>query len=319
MDAVRDMLLARRGRAYDPRVVDAVLDAGGRILAALPEDPWEALLAAEPLPVRVPAGSLDHLLEVVADFADGKLPCALGHARAVARSAHAAAEELGLDRDAAVRVRHAALVQDLGRVGVSNRIWGKPGRLSGRRERRVRLHPYLSERILTRPGLLRPLAALAGAHHERQDGSGYHRGSRGAALGTGERVLAAADVYLRHGAGPPAPARAGRRRPPRVLADEVSAGRLDPRAAKAVAAVGGQPAPAGCRRLARRAHRPRGGRAPPGLPGSVTAVRGPRLGISAKTVSRHLEHSYVKIGVSTRAGAALYAVAHGLLSEADAG
>ena len=216
-----------------------------------------------------------------------------------------------------VRVRHAALVQDLGRAGVSSQIWGKPGRLSADDVERVRLHPYLSERILSRPGLLRPLAALAGAHHERQDGSGYHRGSRGAALGTETRVLAAADVFCALVQDRPHRPALSRPQAASVLADEVSAGRLDPWAAKAVAAVGGQPL----------------GRLRDVWPDGLTdrevdvlrlACRGAsresvarRLGISAKTVSRHLEHSYLKIGVSTRAAAALYAVAHGLLSDAD--
>jgi HD-GYP domain-containing protein (c-di-GMP phosphodiesterase class II) len=304
----REVLRERRGRAYDPAVVDDVLAWGGRLPDA--DDPEEALLAADPWPVRVPDADLDRLLEVMADFADVKLGRALGHSRAVARTAERAAHELGLEPATALRLRRAGLVHDLGRVGVSTRIWAKPGALTRDETERVQLHPYLTERILARPPALRPLARLAGAHHERRDGSGYHRGAADPDLDREQRVLAAADVWsalLQERPHRPAldPDAATA-----VLTEEVRAGRLD---ARAVAAVAGIPFarlptawPAGLTdrevevlRLACR--------------GTSREVVAGRLGISPKTVSRHLEHAYLKIGVTTRAGAALYAVAHGLL------
>src|SRR3954470_17279710 len=92
-------------------------------------------------------------------------------------------------------VRRAALAQDLGRVGVSNAIWEKPGALGFGEWERVRLHPHFTERAFAQSQALAPLGLLAGAHHERLDGSGYHRGTRGSALDQTARILAAADCY----------------------------------------------------------------------------------------------------------------------------
>ena len=98
-------------------------------------------------------------------------------------------------RDCAERrqttVRRAALLHDLGRTGVPNSIWDKPGALTESERERVRLHPYYTERALARPAALARLGAIAGAHHERLDGSGYHRGLTGAASLAPARVLAA--------------------------------------------------------------------------------------------------------------------------------
>jgi HD-GYP domain-containing protein (c-di-GMP phosphodiesterase class II) len=88
-----------------------------------------------------------------------------------------------------------ALLHDLGRVAVSNRIWEQPATLSTTDWELVRLHPYQSERILARSRVLAPLARTAGMHHERQDGSGYHRGTAGAQVPAAARVLAAADAF----------------------------------------------------------------------------------------------------------------------------
>ncbi|GHE78591.1 metal-dependent phosphohydrolase [Amycolatopsis deserti] len=310
-----EVLRRRRGRAYDPAVVDAVLGGGEPMLAETAGSPWDEVLAAEPAPVLIGADRLDTLLTVVADFADLKFPAALGHSRHVARLAEAAAREAGLGEECAVRLRRAGLLHDLGRTGISNVVWDQPRRLSADEWERVRLHPYLTERVLERTALLRPLARLAGAHHERLDGSGYHRGSTGSALGMAERVLAAADCYqamLQRRPHRPArtPGAAARE-----LVAEVAGGRLDPRAAAAVTAAAG--------------HAPV--RVPSRWPGGLTdrevdvlrlACRGlskpqvaEALCISVKTVGRHLENSYAKIGVSSRASAALYAVHHGLLGE----
>ena len=92
-------------------------------------------------------------------------------------------------------MRRAALALDLGRVGVSNAIWEKPGPFGLGDWERVRLHPYFTERAFAHSPALAPVGALAGAHHERLDGSGYHRKTLAPGLETAARILAAADCY----------------------------------------------------------------------------------------------------------------------------
>ena len=86
-------------------------------------------------------------------------------------------------------------MHDLGRTGVPNTIWDKPGPLTDAERERVRLHPYYTERMLARPEALAGLGAIAACHHERLDGSGYHRSLPGSALSPAARILAAADAY----------------------------------------------------------------------------------------------------------------------------
>lgn len=302
---------ARRGRAYDPAVVDAFCAVGDRLLARTADAASDELVAAAPVPVR--RKRIDGLLEVLADFADAKLPYALGHTREVARLVAGACAELGMDAPTTTRARRAAMVHDLGRVGVSNRIWDKPGPLSAAEREQVRLHPFLSEQILSRSAALRPLASLAGAHHERCDGSGYYRAVGGAELSDAQQILAAADVYaaLRqqrpHRPAPVAEAATAQ------LREEARCGRLAPRAVAAVLAAAGRPRPARpsvwpadltdrevqVLRLACR--------------GATKQAVGRALGIAPKTVNRHLESSYAKLGVSSRAAAALSMAGLGLL------
>src|SRR5918994_873583 len=109
--------------------------------------------------------------------------------------ASAAAGRCRLDEAGAIAVGRAALVHDLGRVAIGARTWQKPEPLSADEWEQVRLHPYHTERALSRSPFLSALASVADAHHERLDGSGYHRGSAGAALSMPARLLAAADVY----------------------------------------------------------------------------------------------------------------------------
>lgn len=207
-------------------------------------------------------------------------------------------------------LRRAALVADLGAVGVPAGIWARPGPLDVDDGERVRLHPYLTERILGRCAGLAAVAALAGAHHERLDGSGYLRGSLAAQLPAAARLLAAADVATALGEDrahrPALPAARARD----VLRAEARAGRLDPDAIDAV--VGGAPRPG------RPPH-------PAGLTdrevevlrliarGATNRQAATRLAISAKTVGHHVGHIYAKAGVRTRPGAALFAMEHGLL------
>ena len=154
------------------------------------------MIAAEPGLARALAGDeLDAALEEVADFADLKSPWFTGHSRGVARLAAAAAREAGLGADGLAELRRAALVHDLGRTGVPNTIWDKPGPPSDAERERVRLHPYYPERMLARPEGHARLGVIAACHHEPLDGSGYHRALPGSALSPAARMLAAADAY----------------------------------------------------------------------------------------------------------------------------
>ncbi len=153
------------------------------------------------------------------------------------------ARDAGLGDEELQELRRGALVHDIGRVAVPARIWQQPGALFADDWERVRLHPYHTERILSRSPFLASLAPIAAFHHERLDGSGYHRGSMAAALSTPARVLAAADTY--HTMTEPRPHR-GAQRPQQAagrLGGEVRAGRLDPDAVGAVLAAAGQHVP----------------------------------------------------------------------------
>jgi HD-GYP domain-containing protein (c-di-GMP phosphodiesterase class II) len=306
----------RRGTQFDPRVVDAFADQASSLCAGLDEaSTWDAVVGAEPGPgLRLTGAGLDAALEAIADFTDVKSPYTLGHSRGVADLAGEAARILGLDGEAATAVRRAGLVHDLGRLGVPNTVWDKPGGLSHAETERVRLHPYLTERVLTCSPALAPLAAIAAQHHERLDGSGYPRGLAGGAVSAAGRVLAAADFYrARTEPRPHRPAATAGEAATQVRA-EVRAGRLDGGAADAVLGAAGH-------RAARRPARPAG------LTGREIEVlrllaRGlsnkqiaERLVISRKTASHHVEHIYAKTGTTNRALASLFAASHGLVED----
>ena len=311
---------ARRAKQFDPALVDHFCASAADFCEALDGTAnWDAVIEAEPvLREPLPPELLERALHALADFTDLKSPSTMGHARGVADLAEEAGRRLGLPEDEVRMLRRAALLQDLGRMGVSNAILDKPASLSAAEMERVRLHPYFTERMLARPPALARIGAIASQHHERLDGSGYPRGLVGAALGPAARILAATDVYRalieERPHRPPLPA--GEARP--VLQAEVKAGRLDGDAVNAVLAAAG--------------HRVRARRAwPAGLTPREVEVLGllargysnrevaRRLSISAKTVGNHVEHIYAKIGASSRAEAGLFAMQHGLLDMAAAG
>ena len=129
----------------------------------------------------------------MADFADLKSPFTPGHSRGVAQLATEAGRVSGLGADDLSLLRRAALVHDLGRVCVPSSIWDKPGPLTRTERERMELHPVRTEQLLMRSAGLRALAAIAGAHHERVDGTGYPHHVNAAALPPAARLLAAAD------------------------------------------------------------------------------------------------------------------------------
>ncbi|MDP9073539.1 MAG: LuxR C-terminal-related transcriptional regulator [Actinomycetota bacterium] len=307
------MLARRRGRAYDPAVVDVfVAESRSWIEDLQAADAWDVVLDAErDAPMLVGDDRVDDVLLAFADFADLKSPWFRGHSRGVSELAAAAATVCRLEIGDVVRVRRAGLLHDLGVVGVPAGVWDRPGPLSSEGWERVRLHPYLSERILRRCTGLAGLASDAGAHHERADGSGYHRGSRGVPLTA--HLLAAADVYQALGEDRPHRSKLEPNQAAKVLAEQADAGLLARSAADAVlAAAGHMPAipnverPAGLterevdvlRLLAR---------------GKTNKETARQLGVSPKTVGAHVEHIYTKAHVTTRAGATLFAMEHDLL------
>jgi HD-GYP domain-containing protein (c-di-GMP phosphodiesterase class II) len=302
----------RAGHAFDPDVVAALADEGVAFFSIDAASTWQETLASEPRPqMFLEGGSIDGALAAVGDFADLVSPCFVGHSAGVATLAMNAAQRCNFDIVDVTTIRRAALVHDVGRVAVPSRIWRVAGPLTPDDWEKVRLHPYQTERILHRSPFLALLAGVAGAHHERCDGSGYYRGTPGPGLTASARLLAVADAYQtkiepRPHREPLTPAQAAER-----LTSEVHAGRLDGVAVGAVIEAAGQRAP-----------RMEG---PAGLtPREIEVIRllarglqtkqiARALGISIKTADNHIQNAYSKIGVSTRAAAAVFAMQHGLL------
>jgi HD-GYP domain-containing protein (c-di-GMP phosphodiesterase class II) len=302
----------RAGGAFDPAIAAALADGAAELLAVDPEaSAWEETLAREPAPrPGLDGEALDVALAAMGDFADLASPCFAGHSAGVAELAGEAARCAGLAEADVALVRRAAHVHDLGRVAVPPRIWLEDRPLTADEWERVRLHPYHTERVLSRSTALAALAPVASAHHERLDGSGYHRGAAAAALPATARLLAAADAY--HAMTEP---RAHRPALPRAsaaetLGAEARAGRLDPAAVAAVLEAAGQRAP----RLERPAGLTEREAQVVGLlaRGLQTKQVARALEISPKTADRHVQNAYAKIGVSTRAAATLFAMEHGL-------
>ncbi|HEY2551583.1 MAG TPA: HD domain-containing phosphohydrolase [Streptosporangiaceae bacterium] len=314
------MALARRraGRQFDPGLADLLCSEPQHILGGLDTvHTWDTVIESEPaLAIVLAPDQLDAVLAAVADFVDLKSPFTIGHARAVAALAEAAGRRSGLPAADVAMLRRAALVHNLGRLGVSNAIWDRPGPLGAGEWERVRMYPYLTERMLRQSAALSPLGAIAVQHREHLDGSGYPRGLSGGAIGRPARILGVADAYQ-------AMREPRAHRPALAAADAaaelragVRGGRLDESAVEAVLGA------AGHRVLRRR----------DGLSGltarEVDVLRllarglsnrqiAASLVIAPKTAGNHVEHIYAKIGASSRAAAAWYAMRQGLLPEEE--
>jgi HD-GYP domain-containing protein (c-di-GMP phosphodiesterase class II)/DNA-binding CsgD family transcriptional regulator len=305
----------RAGSDFDPEIAAVFVTSASRILEPLEQSSvWDALLALEPEPRPwIPRSQLDKVAQAFGDFADLKSPFTLGHSNGVARLAAGAAQQLGMDPDQVASVRRAAWLHDLGRVSVPNTIWDKSGPLTPSDWERVRLHPYYTERILARSTELQPLASDAGMHHERLDGSGYYRAAHASSISRPARILAVADVFHALTEERPNRPALSAELASRTVIAEAQSGRLDRDAVRAVVEVAGGssrrprlPWPGGLSdrevdvlRLVAR-----------GKPNAVVAAL---LHISENTVHHHVKRIYDKIEVSTRAGAALFAMEHDLL------
>jgi HD-GYP domain-containing protein (c-di-GMP phosphodiesterase class II) len=314
-EAAVAMVWDRAGHWFDPEVAATFVRIGPGLLRSLEElDVWDEVLAVEPAPGRcIPPSQVETVARVFADLVDLKMPDTLGHSAGVADVAVAAAGALGFSEERITTLRRAALLHDLGRVAVSGAVWERPRALTRSQWEQVRLHPYHTERILDRSAVLAPVARIAGMHHERRDGTGYHHRVVGAAIPPEARLLAAADAF--QAMTQPRPHRSAMQpeQAARTLEADAAAGGPDVECARAVIEAAGQrPArrtsawPAGLtdrevdvlRHLAR---------------GASNRDIATQLVISPRTAEHHVQHIYAKIGGSTRAAAALFAAEHGLV------
>lgn len=310
-----DVIRQRGGHAFDPVVATTFAQNAAEIIAAvdISGSSWEATLVAEPRPWLILEGeAIERALAAVGDFADLISPSLAGHSSNVARLAVAASELCGFSRSDVSLVRGAALVHDVGRVAVPPRIWQKPGPLTADEWEQVRLHPYHTERVLDRAPFLAPLGRVAGAHHERLDGSGYHRNATAVSLSPTARLLATADAFSAMIEPRPHRNALMAEEAAKILGEDAKAGRHDPDLLAGVLEAAGQPVP----RIER----------PAGLTerevevirllarGLQTKQVARALDISVKTADYHIQNAYRKMGVSTRAGATLFAMQHGLVT-----
>jgi HD-GYP domain-containing protein (c-di-GMP phosphodiesterase class II) len=316
-EAADEVVRARQGSELDPALCDLWLSNSNALLQRNTEESiWEVALEAEPEPRQLVAAShVDAVTEAFADFVDLKASLTIAHSSHVAGLASSAGVAAGLGDKEIVTIRRAAQVHDLGNVSVPHRIFMKNGPVDRNERERIRMHPYHTLRVLSVSEPLREIGEFAGMHHERPDGTGYHRGLPAAAIPTAARLLAVAEAYqsMRE-ARPwrealPADKAAGE------LRQEARDGRLDRGAVDAVLEAAGQAASG--RRAARNW--------PAGLTDREVDVlrmlaRGRSnkeiasgLHVSGATVHTHVINVYGKIGLNTRAGATLFALENDLI------
>ena len=323
-EATKQVALAQRGKAFDPSVVDAYLSVAQKesFWSGLEQERvWDRVLSMEPEQSSFKYMGKEKLIDValaLADYADLKSPFQAGRSRRVADLAERIARRMGVREPETTHIYRAALVHDIGIVAVPSFVLNKrQDSLTEAEREQVRLHPYHSERILSKVPALEPIIALVAAHHEAMDGHGYYRGLKGSQVPLGARVIAVADRFdeLTHDA-PDGPGRESDQAVD-VMRQEVGS-RLYPDAFQALTEdLSGVDHP--------HRKRTRQQEWPARLTDrEVDVLRLIARGLNRRQVARalfiaegtvrsHLEHIYSKIGVSSRAAAALFAVEHDLL------
>jgi len=314
-DAALNVARERQGSAYAPSLVEVFCAHAEELCKGLDHEPsWEAVLELEPgSHETLTEEQFDNACRAFADFVDIKSTYTLTHSSGVADLAAEAARLSGLPASDVKNIWRAGLLKEIGRTGISSNIWEKTASLTEREWERVRLHTYYVERVFARTPALAKLGALASLHHERLDGSGYHRGLPSASQPLAARILSAADVY--HSLTEARPYR------PALQADAAARelqklardGQLDRDAVDNVLSAAGhhvnkarREMVAGLseRELEVLRHLSRG---------LTIKQMAQQLTISEKTVDSHIQHIYNKIGVSTRAGATMFAMEHQFL------
>lgn len=200
IESAFDVAQQRRGQWFDPQLVDALaafkhdmsfwnqLFSDNVITELGRWEPDDAVLLADET-------CLDRVAEAFARVVDAKSPWTYRHSTRVAEIAVGVAQQFGRNLDLERDLRRAALLHDIGKLGVSNAIWDKPARPTPQEYDEIRKHPVYTQQILEQVAAFKTLAEVAGAHHERLDGRGYHRGLQASEIPWSTRVLTVADIY----------------------------------------------------------------------------------------------------------------------------
>jgi HD-GYP domain-containing protein (c-di-GMP phosphodiesterase class II) len=317
VEAAVAVVRQRAGTMHDPYIAARFCELAPDLCASMEQDAsWENMLTCEPgARPYLSDDEFDNAALVFADFIDLISPFFTFHSRNVATLAEAAAREYGLPESDIRCLWRAALTHDVGKVAVPHGLWNRSRPLSSSEWERVRLHPYYTERILARPTLLAQVGAVAALHHEKLDGSGYHRSVRGDVVSPAARLLAAANFYRARVEPRPNRDALSPEEAAQAMRQEVRAGRLDSDAVNAVLkAAGHHTTPVRRERIAGLSER------------EIEVLRliarglsnrkmAQTLGVSEKTIGTHIMHIYDKIGCSTRSSATLFAMQHNLVSD----
>jgi HD-GYP domain-containing protein (c-di-GMP phosphodiesterase class II) len=199
-DAARREVASRSGTWFDPQLVEvfsriAARPAFWKMLGS--ERLQEEIFALEPAR-RAAMLDEDYLDDIAAAFAqviDSKSPYTSGHSNRVTLFTDLIAEEMSLPAEKRRWLKRAALLHDIGKLGVSNAILDKPGKLDADEWEAMKSHAALTETILSRIAAFADLARIAGAHHERLDGKGYPRGLKAHEIVLETRIISTADVF----------------------------------------------------------------------------------------------------------------------------
>ncbi|MCJ2118947.1 HD domain-containing protein [Methylobacterium sp. J-001] len=192
---------SRSGTWFDPHAVTCFERAADTsefwTILGSEERVTSAVSALEPAQnfIVIDEEYLDDIARAFAQVIDAKSPFTSGHSERVAVYADMIAAELGLDPHRRRWLRRAALLHDIGKLGVSNTILDKNGKLDEDEWRDMRAHALLSETILKRVPAFHDLAGIGGAHHERLDGAGYPRGLKAQEIALETRIVSVADVF----------------------------------------------------------------------------------------------------------------------------
>jgi HD-GYP domain-containing protein (c-di-GMP phosphodiesterase class II) len=315
-EAMKAMIGKRAGGGYEPALGELFLAHADALMRDLdqPVD-HRTILALEPEPhATLDEQGCDEAFLAIADMIDMRMPFTYGHSRAVAALTEAGCKRLGLPAANTRQAKWAGYIHDLGELAVPVSTWMRTGPLTERETDAVHLHPYHSERALCLAGGdCTTVAALVLRHHERLDGTGYHRLVKANDLSPASRVLAAAEAFqTAREARPHRPASSDAAAAAK-LRTAVKEGKLCGEAVEAVLSTAGQSARrASSERLAGLTAREL--EVLRLIATGLTAKEAARaLDIAPKTADNHIQSLYTKIGVKTRAGAALYALERGLM------